>query len=166
MMDSLHKHNLKQGLAGSKWASQTHTTPSTPNYRTNFSPTARSYNTSPTRKTTSSFGGDWDWDCTACGFDNFGFREVCLRCQKPKDSADVPGLSVGHGLSATGSGYATPATLEHDATMEGTTSKTAGGLAMSRWAPRNRAASQKYGDKTWTRVSIPVPNVPRSLRQY
>lgn len=154
-MDFLHEHNLKQGLAGSRWASKTHTTPSTPNYSTNFTPTARSYNTFPTRKTTSSFGGDWDWDCTACGFDNFGFRKECLRCQKPKDVANVLDSNVGNEMYATSSGHATPTTMERDASMESSKTNTTGALAMSRWAPRNRAASQKYGDKTWTRVSIP-----------
>ena len=150
-------HTLRTGLAGSRWATQSHTTPSTPRLYSNDSRPTRSYNTSPARKPTSGFGADWDWDCTICGFDNFGFRKECMRCLKPKDGASADAVndrSIGLKSRYASSGLDTSNTIRDDAAKgEKRDTQVTGALSMSRWAPRNRTASQKYGDQTWTRVS-------------
>ena len=121
---------------------------------------------------------DFDWDCAGCGFSNFGWRKECFRCNKVKgwtpteglagtqgnnenkapgsnERGNTPtlfglpnGLDEARGISSR-SATATPLPID-----ERTGNAPRGGLAMSIWAPKNRTASQKYGDNRWTKASF------------
>lgn len=141
-----------------------------------FAPQNSGYSSTYSREGGRGGGSDFDWECASCRFSNFGWRKECFRCDKakgwtptdgavglqsnnenwkpvPKSNGKVSsffGLSNGtpevHGIN----GRPTPSGIDDKPGNE-----PQGALAMSIWAPRNRTASQKYGDKPWTRVSSP-----------
>lgn len=160
-----------------------------------FAPQNSGYGSGYTRAGGRGGGSESDWECASCRFSNFGWRKECFRCDKAKGwspndasaglqsnnenwkpilrsngkASSVLGISNGpqevHNINGQ------PPARSSLVVNEETGNEPRGALAMSIWAPRNRTASQKYGDKPWTRVSSPsswpvhlLTNLPRFLQ--
>jgi len=116
-----------------------------------------------------------DWNCASCSFSNFQWRTSCFRCSaKPGDTGNS--AHVNKTIQHT----TTPATQtaifhresKHNAAAAPASANIAhlsvlGGLAVSRWAPRNTNRWQNDPDKVkvWTRTvqqPLKTPSQPQT----